>query len=97
MLVGANDGGVAGYFRAPGLLGQSREDPLPAPGRRPAGKALVCAIPAPELLGQIAPRAAGACNPQHRLDEQAVIGGFPAALSGSPWQHRLDTFPLLIA
>src|SRR4051812_2860743 len=42
-------------------------------GLHPIAKAREDAVPVPERTRQIAPRAAGAHNPQHGFDKQAVV------------------------
>jgi hypothetical protein len=73
MLVGSNDGGVDEDLAEPALVGQAGKDSMPHARAIPARKPLVRAVPAPELLGQISPRAACACDPQNRLDKHPIV------------------------
>jgi hypothetical protein len=73
MLMGSNEGGVDEDLVEPALVGQAGKDSMPHACARPARKPLVRAVPAPELLGQISPRATCACDPQNRLDKHPVV------------------------
>lgn len=96
MLVGSNDGGVDEDLAKSALSRQRGEDSMPDAGARLARKALVRAIPRAELWWQVTPGTACASNPQHRLDEHAVV--FPAApgIANLARQKVLDSLPLCI-
>jgi len=54
-------------------------------------------LPAAEALRQIAPGNAGAVAEQHRLDEQAVVGGDYADGARPPGQQVLNPAPLVVS
>jgi hypothetical protein len=60
------------------------EHPLPHAGLGPAAEAGLHLDPAPEALGQIAPRDTGAEAVEHGLDKQPVILGGHAHMPDPP-------------
>src|SRR4051812_19004934 len=74
-----DDGGVdQGVFQI-WIIRDGVEQPLPDLRLHPVAKAGEDAVPVPEQGWQIAPGTAGAHNPQHRLDKQAIV------LAAAPW------------
>jgi len=57
---------------------------------------LELAVPVPELVRQIAPWRAGAGNPQHRIDEPAVVGAVPSFVARFAWNKFLNARPLRV-
>ena len=70
MLMGAHNRAVDKHFFEIGVTRQLREDLMPNSPPRPAGKTLIGTIPEAELRRQVAPRAAGTGDPEHRFDRQ---------------------------
>ena len=70
MLMGAHNRAVDKHFFEIGVTRQLREDLMPNSPPRPAGKTLIGTIPEVELRRQVAPRAAGTGDPEHRFDRQ---------------------------
>jgi hypothetical protein len=97
MLVDANDGGVDEDFAKLPISGQFGKYAMPDTGTRPARKSLVRAVPAPKLRWEVSPRTAGARDPQHCLDKQAVVCAAAAGIAALTWQQALDPIPLFIA
>lgn len=96
MLVSTNNGAVDERLLEIRILRQMSEDAMPYASPRPTGKALIDAVPRTDLPGKIAPRATGAGNPQHRLDEQLVVGCGPARIAGLAPQQRGYPFKLIV-
>jgi hypothetical protein len=96
MLVRARDGAIQKHFFKVRILGQFRKYRLQNRVVRPAREALVHAIPKPEFGRQIAPRAAGARDPQHCLNKLSVVLARTSRVTGFTGQHRLKTLPLVI-
>ena len=97
MLVGSNDGGVDEDLAKASFSAKRRKHPMPHTGARPARKALVRAVPRAELKRQVTPRTAGAGNPQHRLDELAVVRPAAPRVANLARQQTLDPLPLVIS
>ena len=102
MLVGANDGAID-MMQAPvevpcgvGLLLQFRQDAVPDTGSSPpietGGNGLPRTVPG----GQITPRCSRTVQPQHTIDNAAVIRGRTATGSLLWWEQRMQPLPLLI-
>lgn len=53
-------------------------------------------IPVAELLRQIAPRRAGPCDPQDRLDKQPIVMRGGAGIANLARQFWRYSFPLLV-
>ena len=68
---GAVDEEELGPFQR-AFLGHRREEPPPDPGKPPALEALVDGVPVAEIVGQVAPRKAGAGAVKDGLEELAV-------------------------
>src|SRR6266852_1886424 len=73
MLVCAHDGGVDDQVFKVWILDQRVENALPHALLGPSAKALEHAVPVAELSWQVAPRCAGTSQPEHGIDEQAVV------------------------
>ena len=63
---------------------------LPDAVLAPAREAFVDGVVLAEALGQVFPGRSGACNPKHRIDEEAVILGIAARFAGLSRQQGLD-------
>ena len=59
----------------------------------PAAEAAVGVLPVPVVRGQIPPGGAGAQNPEHSVDETAVILGRPACLALAAGEKGFQDFP----
>ncbi len=94
--MGADDGAVDEKLFEVRVLGQLGEHLMPHAFARPAGKALINAVPGAEFGGQVAPWAAGACDPQHRFDKQPVIGRGAARIAYLARQKGLNPLELII-
>jgi hypothetical protein len=78
VLMSPNDGGVNEQFLQIRFSGQGIGQTLPDTALALAGKAHVCAFPSAKLAGQIAPRNAGAGNPQHSFHKKPIVSSCPA-------------------
>lgn len=96
MLMGTNNSAVDERLFEIRILRQVGKDAMPYASPRPTGKALIDTVPRTELPGKIAPRASGAGNPQHRLDEQPVVGCGPARIAGLARQQRGYPLKLIV-
>jgi hypothetical protein len=67
---------------------------LPDSAFAPPVEAHENAVPLAKKARQIAPRRAGAGDPQHRLDEHPVVGAGPAGLLRLANAQLLDALPL---
>src|SRR3954469_14659382 len=88
--VDLDDGGVDQDVFQVGLVRDGVEQPLPDLRLHPVAKAGEDAVPVPEQGRQITPRTAGALNPQHRLDKQAIVlaaASGVARLAQTTWFH----------
>lgn len=83
MLMCANNRAVDEHFLKVRVLRQLRKDLMPDTTTRPAGKALIDAVPRPKFTRKVAPGAPRAGNPQHGFDKQPIVGG------GAPWIAEL--------
>ena len=73
VLVRAHDGAVEDQVLEVRVVRQGREDAVPHALGGPAAEPPEGAVPAAEGLRQVAPGRAGAHDPQHPLDEHAVV------------------------
>ena len=95
--MGTNDGTVDEYLFEIRILSQFGEDTMPHAAPRPSRKALIDAVPEAQFRGQIAPGTAGTGQPQHRFDEQAIVGRGAARISGLARQQSRYSLKLTIA
>ncbi len=72
------------------------EDPLPDPLLGPPIEPLPDRAPRPEPLGKVAPRGAGLGDPEHGVDEEAVVFGGDAGVADPTRQEVFDPFPVVI-
>jgi hypothetical protein len=79
------------------IVGQRGEEALPDTTFAPPIEAHENAVPLAKNLRQIAPRRAGAGDPQHRLDEHPVVGARPAGVLRLANAQLLDALPLPLA
>src|SRR6185312_16788269 len=73
VLMGADDGAVDDQILEVGIVRHCLEDASPHALATPAAEPAEHAVPFAEGLRKIAPRRAGAHDPQHTLDKHAVI------------------------
>jgi len=76
---------------------QVAKDLVPHSTCRPAAEPLVHALVLAVALGKIMPMSAGAQNPEHPVDKNAVVRSRTAYRFHSPWQQTLDPRPLRIS
>jgi hypothetical protein len=81
MLVRAHDGGFDDQVLEIRNFDQRIENTLTNALLGPSAETLEHAVPVTELFRQIAPWRAGASDPQHRIDEQAIILAVPSFVS----------------
>ena len=94
--MGANNGAVDEHFFEIRIMRQMGKDSMPNAAPRPPGKALVDTVPRPELGRQITPWTARAGDPQHRFDEQPIVGCRAARIAGLARQQRRYPFKLIV-
>src|SRR5215213_3078647 len=82
VLVGAHDGAVEDQVLEVRVVRQGREDAVPHALGGPPAEPPEGAVPAAEDLRQVAPRRPGPHDPQHALDEHAVVA---AGRAGRLW------------
>src|SRR5262245_54622622 len=73
------------------------EDLLAAALARPVVEALPDGVPGAEALGQVAPAGTGLGDPQHGVEEQAVVFGGDPGVSRLAGQQVLEALPVLVA
>jgi hypothetical protein len=93
--VGADDGGVEDQPLQVVVL-EVPEELLPAALARPAAEALPDGVVLAEALRQVAPRRAGLGDPEHGVDEQAVVLRGRAGVALLARQQVLDALPVLV-
>ena len=76
------------------IFDQRIEKILPNAFLGPSAETLKHAIPVAELFRQIPPRCPGASDPEHRVDEQAIILAVPSFVSFLTWNKLLNAPPL---
>ena len=81
MLVGAHDCGVDDQVLEIGAFNQRVEDAFPNALLGPATEALENAVPVAKRWRQIAPWRACTRDPEHRVDEQAIVFAVPSLVS----------------
>jgi len=94
MLVGAHDGGIDDQVFEVGVFDQRIENTLPNALLGPSAETLEHAVPVAELFRQIAPGCAGASDPEHRIDEKAIVLAVPSFVSFFTCNKLLDAPPL---
>jgi hypothetical protein len=60
----------------------------------PVAETLEDRVPVPEILWQVAPRSACACDPQHRFQKQSPVAPGPAWIALPPQAMGLHQRPL---
>ena len=78
------------------LVNHDFKQPFPDAFVTPTAKSTLGIIPATELRWQVAPRSAGAQNPDNSIDESAIILGDTVPISPFPWKVRGDNLPSAI-
>jgi hypothetical protein len=73
------------------------EQQLPQARQRPAPELAINRRPFAEMLVQVAPGYAGACNPENPVQNKPMISRTPPAARSSLDHERLKTRPFLIA
>ncbi len=76
---------------------QGGEDLLPDVGLLPVAKPAVDGAPQTESLGQVAPRGAGAQDPENAFEHGPVVLGGPAGAGVLRRQQRTKALPLRVA
>ena len=94
MLVRAHDGGVDDQVLEVWMFDQRTENTLPNALLGPSAETLEHAVPVAELSRQIALWCAGASDPEHRIDEQAIVLAVSSFVSLFTWNKLLDAPPL---
>jgi len=72
------------------------EDPLPDPLLGPAVEPLPNRAPFAKAFREVTPGGAGLGDPEHSVDEQAVVFGRHAGIVGLAGEQVFDAFPVLI-
>ena len=62
----------------------------------PSGEAFVDRVGFAEAPGQVFPWCPGACNPEHGIDEKAVVSGIAAWFAGLSGQQGGDALEVLV-
>ena len=75
---------------------KSLENGLPVAFFGPSGEAFVDGVVLAEAFGQVLPGCAGAGNPEHGIDEEAIILGIAAWFAGLSRQQGLDAFEVFV-
>ena len=96
MLVGAHDGAIEHDGFKISILAEALEQPFPDPLLGPAREARERGMPVAKLRGQVAPGRPRAPDPQHRLQQSAVVLGSDAAITRLAGEKILDPSPLVI-
>ena len=96
MLVGSDDGRVDHERLQVGVAAERLHDLGPDARLGPAVEPLKGVVPLAEPLRQVAPGGAGARDPEHGVDEQAVVPGGGAGGISPPGQEMFDANPLFI-
>ena len=78
------------------LVDELVEQGFPNAAITPAAEAPVSVFPIAISAWQISPRGAGSQNPQHGIDELAIVLGDAAPLSGLAGQMRFQQRPVSI-
>ena len=97
-MVSANHGAVDHLERVrhgPAAV-QCLHDVLPEPGQRPAPELPVDARPLAELFGQVSPRSPGPGDPEHAIQNTAVIDRFAPVRRADGQDEGLEESPLLV-
>ena len=76
---------------------QDLEDLPPYALTRPAVEASPDRVPVAEALGQVAPGSTSLGDPQHGVDEQAVVLGGDATKALASGQEVFDAVPIFVA
>lgn len=94
--MGAYDGAVEQDFCEISILAEGLEQPFPDPFLGPAREARERGMPVAKLRGQVAPGRPRAPDPQHRLQESAVVLGGDPAVARLAGEKTFDSCLLLI-
>jgi hypothetical protein len=94
MLVRAHDGGVDDQVFEVRVFDQRGENTLPNALLGPPPKALEYTVPVAEFGWQVAPWRAGASQPKHGVDEQAIVIAVPPFVAFLTRNKSLDVPPL---
>jgi hypothetical protein len=97
MLMRPPDGRVDDQVFEVRIIGQGLEKTLPNPGPRPAPEAPVDTVPRAEVSGQIAPRRAGARDPQDGIDKQPRVCARATGIALLAGNQRRNPRPLRVA
>jgi len=94
--VDLDDGSVDHRKLHVGIIRNGSENPFENIAVHPMAEPLEDRVPVPEILGQVAPRSAGARNPQHRLQKQPTVAAGPTGIGFLAEAMRLHLRPLRI-
>ena len=94
--MGAYDGAVEQDFFEIPILAEDLEPPFPDPFLGPAREARERGMPVAKLRGQVAPGRPRAPDPQHRLQESAVVLGGDPAVARLAGEKIFDPGPRVI-
>lgn len=94
--MGANDRGIDEQMLHVGLAAQGMGHAFPDPAVAPAREPHIRPVPVPKLHRKITPWAAGAHDPEHRLDEAPVVLGRAARVAGLARQKVFNALPLVV-
>jgi len=97
MLVRPDDGGVDDQVFKVWIFEQRIENTFPSALLGPSAKALEHAVPLAELIRQVSPGRSRARQPNHRIDEKAIVLAVPSFVPFLTWNKPLDAPPLRIA
>jgi hypothetical protein len=97
VLVDPDDGAVDDRVLEVRIAGQTAENHLEDAIQCPSSETLEDRIPIPESRGQVAPRRAGAGDPQHRFEKAPIILAGAAGVANLAGKQRRNPLPLLVA
>src|SRR6185369_3485432 len=96
MLVCTDDSGIDDEVLVVRIFTQLVEDMLPNAVLRPSSETLELTVPVPELVRKIAPGRSRSENPEHTIDEAAIVLAVPSLVALFAWTQLLDALPLRI-
>jgi hypothetical protein len=96
MLVRPHNGGIDDQVFEVWIFAQLGEKTLPNAFSCPSPETPEHTVPFAKLIGQITPRRSGADQPQHSIDEQAVVLAVPPLITFLARNKRFDALPLRV-
>jgi hypothetical protein len=97
MLVRPHNGAVDEDLLEVGIARKLNKYGMPYLRARPSGEAFIHAVPSSQISRQITPWAAGASNPQHRLDKLSIVRRCSTRIRGFARQQLGNPRVLVIA